>query len=57
MAQKKHLIALTLPELDHVLGVLYEAQRDGSYYGNKEQYHARLDRIIRELEGVLNGAV
>lgn len=42
-------IAVSRVELDHVLTVLRDARRDGSYYGNREQYYSRHDRIFARL--------
>lgn len=42
-------IVVSRVELDHVLTVLRDARQDGSYYGNREQYYRRHDRIFARL--------
>jgi hypothetical protein len=43
-------VELTQPERSTVLTLLYERLEEGSYYGNRRQYIARVWRIIRKLE-------
>lgn len=38
---------LTLPELNHLMTLLEEAKESGSYYGPRDQYYARTDRLIQ----------
>lgn len=42
-------VSLTRVELDHLLTVLRDARQDASYYGNREQYYRRADRIWNKL--------
>jgi len=62
-AMKKITITLTLPEASHLLDLIHERHKDGSYYGRKDQYYARTKRLggmlIREMEkaGGAPGAV
>lgn len=47
---------LTLPELNHLSGLL-EARRDeGSYTGPREQYYARTERLIQWCDDQIKGA-
>ena len=39
----------TQAERNHLLTLLEERKRDGSYYGNQEQYYKRTDRLISKL--------
>ena len=39
-------VKLTLTEVRHLLNLLYNNIRDGSYYGNKKQYDNRHTRLI-----------
>lgn len=41
---------LTLAELRHLHTLLEEAKEEGSYYGPREQYYARTDRLIEWCE-------
>lgn len=41
---------LTLAELNHLHTLLEEAKAEGSYYGPREQYYARTDRLIEWCE-------
>lgn len=49
MSQKKHCYQLTDTERDTLRTLVAEALDEGSYYGNREQYRARLIRIDTEL--------
>jgi hypothetical protein len=49
MSQKKHCYQLTDAERDTLRTLVAEAIAEGSYYGNREQYRARLVRIDSEL--------
>jgi hypothetical protein len=40
---------LTLPERDHVLTVLSQAEERGDYLGNRQQYWARHKRVVGKL--------
>jgi hypothetical protein len=46
--QKRHAPRrLTLPEVSHLVTLLEEAKESGSYYGPREQYYARTERLIK----------
>ena len=49
--KRKVSVTLTRPELDTIWNLVHEKIEDGSYYGNREQYYARLDRIKEALGG------
>lgn len=38
---------LTPPELSHLLELLESRRESGSYYGPREQYYARTERLIK----------
>lgn len=42
-------ITLTEDEVVHLCTLLADAEREGSYYGNKAQYWARHKRIVDKL--------
>ena len=42
-------VRLKRTELDHLLTLLRDARRDGCYYGPREQYFRRHDRIWSKL--------
>lgn len=37
---------LTAPELNHLLELLESRQEEGSYFGPRDQYYARTERLI-----------
>ncbi len=43
-------VKLTGPEIDHLLTLLRNAEEEGSYYGHRETYWKRHDRITRALK-------
>lgn len=45
---------LTVPEWRHLLALLNDAEEQGAYYGNKEQYWDRHDRIMQKLQDLFN---
>jgi hypothetical protein len=47
MSEKE--IRLTKTECEELVCLVRDKELDGSYYGNKKQYLARLDRIKRKL--------
>ena len=49
---KEFRVSLRRAEVDHLLTLLRDNQRDGSYYGNREQHHRRSDGLIEKLECV-----
>ncbi len=38
---------LTIPELNHLLELLESRREEGSYFGPREQYYARTERLIQ----------
>lgn len=44
------LVLFSRSELDHLLTLLRDANQDGSYYGNREQYRRRQERLWKRLE-------
>ena len=50
------LITLTRGELDHVLTVLKDNEREGWYFGNREQYWQRHQRIVQKIEAAMTAA-
>jgi hypothetical protein len=42
-------IYLTDPEVTHLVNLLIENQRDGSYYLRKDQYYERTKRLLAKL--------
>jgi hypothetical protein len=42
-------VQLTLPQVAHLLHLLHADAEEGSYYGNKEQYYAGTQAIIKVL--------
>lgn len=42
-------VTFTGPERDHLLTLLRDAEREGSYYGPKAQYWKRHARIVGKL--------
>jgi hypothetical protein len=49
---KRGLVILSEVEINHLLTLIADSEREGSYHGNREQYWKRSERIKRELEGV-----
>lgn len=43
-------VTFTAAEADHVLTLLRDASLEGSYYGNREQYWRRHERIFDRLQ-------
>jgi hypothetical protein len=43
---------LTKPEAEHILTLISNNEREGSYYAPKEQYWARSWRIKRKLQEI-----
>lgn len=44
---------LTKAEINHLLELLESRRLEESYYGNKEQYEKRAERIKQKLENLL----
>lgn len=47
--QNIHKRTFTLSEINHLVAVLMENEREGWYYGNKEQYWKRHQSILDKL--------
>ncbi len=43
-------LTLNRAELDHLLTLLRDNCREGSYYGNRQQYRRRGDRLFDKLQ-------
>ena len=43
-------MTLTSSEISHLLGALQSMKDEGYYYGNKEQYWKRHEKLIAKLE-------
>ena len=41
---------LTQAEINHLLQLLYERKQTGEYYGNREHYYKRNEKLIGKLE-------
>lgn len=37
---------LTIPEINHILELLESRKQEGSYFGPRDQYYARTERLI-----------
>ena len=44
-------ITLTLPEISHILGLIQSNESEGNYYGNRDEYWLRSNRIKAKLLG------
>ena len=42
-------------EIQHILSLIEDNEREGCYYGNAQQYWTRSDRIKIKLEEALRG--
>lgn len=42
-------VHLTEPEVNHLVSLLVESQREGSYYLRKDQYYERTKRLLVKL--------
>jgi hypothetical protein len=49
MGERAITIVLTLVEVNHLVSLLVDAEREGSYYGPREQYWRRHARIQSKL--------
>ena len=47
--KKIHKRTFTMGEISHIVNVLMENEREGWYYGNKEQYWKRQQSILDKL--------
>ena len=43
-------VRLTIPECNHLLTLIDESEYDGCYFGNREQYWRRSERIKMKLQ-------
>jgi len=50
---KKENIYLTPLETEHLLRLLDNIKKDGSYFGNQEYYYKRTDNLLTKLENLL----
>jgi hypothetical protein len=46
---KLRTVRLTLAEINHLYGLLYERRDSGEYAGARDQYYARTDTLIAKL--------
>lgn len=53
---RKNVLAFqfTRTQCELILSALYDAKRQGGYYGRRDQYDARLQRLIAMFEGDQN---
>ncbi len=56
MKTKAFLVYLTIPEIRLLLTLLYSNKEEGVYYGNKEQYYTRRNKLIEKLEDKIREA-
>lgn len=56
MSERRVTVPLTGVEIVHILTALRDATRDGSYYGNKDQFQKRHTRINNKLEKAVKAA-
>lgn len=49
MTTKIHKRTFTISEINHLLTLLEWNEKEGNYYGNKEQYFKRHKSIIEKL--------
>ncbi len=49
MKRDDWLVKLSRKDRAHLLGLLLEIEREGSYYGNPKHYYARTKILIRRL--------
>ncbi len=47
---KNKLVKLTSSEINHITELMYLNKNKGEYYGNKEQYWKRHQRILDKIE-------
>jgi hypothetical protein len=48
---------LTIPELNHLLELLESRKEEGSYFGPRDQYYARTERLIQWCNEQVKGNV
>lgn len=51
MSRNTVSIMFTLPEVSHILGLIQSNESDGTYYGNRNEYWLRSNRIKAKLLG------
>jgi hypothetical protein len=49
MSNKKVLLRMNISDLNHILSLIDSNEREGWYYGNKDQYWRRSDRIKEHI--------
>ncbi len=47
---KVKLIKLTKSELNHIIELMYLNKKQGEFYGNRQQYWKRHQRILNKIE-------
>ena len=52
MSAKDRVVTLTEPEVSHLLSLLLRNEEDGTYYGPRDQYWRRHNRIMDKLDGL-----
>ena len=45
-------VKLTTSEIDHIFNLIKNNEEEGCYYGNREQYWNRSQRIKEKLDGI-----
>lgn len=53
MRKSERTVALTVPELRHLIGAMQDSIDSGSYCDPKEQYMARAARVLAKLKVAL----
>lgn len=51
----KYVLELTRTEIEHILAAVCDDRDEGIYWGRKDQYIKRMDRIISKIEHALSG--
>ena len=46
----KKIVKLSKSELNHIIELMYLNKNQGEYYGNREQYWGRHQRILNKIE-------
>ena len=49
---KNKLVKLTSSEINHIIELMYLNKNRGEYYGNREQYWKRHQRILDKIENL-----
>jgi hypothetical protein len=53
MADRKMVVKLTCVELGEIKSLVEERRIEGSYFGNRQQYYNRLERILLAVNNAL----